>query len=127
MHGRSSCILFEIFPKKLEQEKTDGEEKTDGNSGKISIIFCTSPGQHGFPLRRSRPVNLSNLVRLLPSTKGHGSLFLGGVNVSAENVQTAFIVALKGPFAKVLSVKEVCSILYILFRWIGKGYAFVIG
>ena len=56
-------------------------------------------------------LTLSNLVRLLPSTKGHGALFLGGVNVSAENVQTAFIAALNGPFAKVLSVKEVCSIL----------------
>jgi len=33
MHSRSSCILFEIFPKKLEQEKMDGEDKTDGNSG----------------------------------------------------------------------------------------------
>jgi hypothetical protein len=56
-------------------------------------------------------LTLSNLVRLLPSTKGHGTLFLGGVNVSAEIVQTAFIAALKGTLAKVLSVKEVCSIL----------------
>jgi len=111
MHGQSSCILFEIFPTKLEQEKTDGEDTTDGNSGKISIIFCTSPGQHGFPLRRSRRANLSNLVRLLPSTKGHGALSFDGVNVFAENVQTAFIAALNGTFAKVLSVKEVCSIL----------------
>jgi hypothetical protein len=51
-------------------------------------------------------LTLSNLVRLLPSTKGHGALFLGGVNVSAENVQTAFITALNRPFAKVLSVKR---------------------
>jgi hypothetical protein len=57
------------------------------------------------------PLTLSNLVRLFPSTKGHGALFLGSVNVSAENVQPAFIAALNGPFAKVLSVKEVCSIL----------------
>jgi len=32
MHSRSSCILFEIFPSKLEQVKTDGEDKTGGNS-----------------------------------------------------------------------------------------------
>jgi hypothetical protein len=111
MHGRSSCILFEIFPTKLEQEKTDGEDTTDGNSGKISIIFCTSPGQHGFPLRRSRPVNPLQSGQASSFYQGPWSIILGGVNVSAENVQTAFIAALNGPFAKVLSVKEVCSIL----------------
>jgi hypothetical protein len=52
MHGRSSCLLFEIFPEKLEQEKTDGEGKTDGNSGKIPIIFCTSPGAAWFPFAK---------------------------------------------------------------------------
>jgi nicotinamidase-related amidase len=39
------------------------------------------------------------------------SLFFGGVNVSAEQVQTAFLAALNGTFAKVLSVKEICSSL----------------
>jgi len=39
------------------------------------------------------------------------SLSFGGATVSFEHVQTAFLAALDGPFAKVLSVKEVCSIL----------------
>jgi nicotinamidase-related amidase len=37
------------------------------------------------------------------------SLSFGGVNVSSEHVQTAFLAALNGSFAKVLSVKEICS------------------
>lgn len=39
------------------------------------------------------------------------SLSFGGVNIPAEHVQMAFLAALNGPFAKALSVKEVCSIL----------------
>jgi len=39
------------------------------------------------------------------------SLSFGGVNVSSEHVQTAFLAALNGSFAKVLSGKEICSSL----------------
>jgi len=39
------------------------------------------------------------------------SLSFGGATVSAEQVQTAFLAALNGLFAKVLSVEEVCSTL----------------
>jgi nicotinamidase-related amidase len=39
------------------------------------------------------------------------SLSFGSATVSAEQVQTAFLAALNGLFAKVLSVKEVCSTL----------------
>jgi nicotinamidase-related amidase len=38
-------------------------------------------------------------------------LSFGGVKVSAEHVQTAFLAALNGLFAKVLSVKEMCGTL----------------
>lgn len=37
------------------------------------------------------------------------ALTLGGATVSAENVQTAFLAALNGLFAKVLSVEEICA------------------
>jgi len=39
------------------------------------------------------------------------SLSFGGATVSAEQVQTAFLAALNGLFARVLSVEEVCSTL----------------
>ncbi|MBP1719186.1 MAG: Isochorismatase hydrolase, partial [Deltaproteobacteria bacterium] len=39
------------------------------------------------------------------------SLSFGGVRVSSEQVQTAFLAALNGPFARVLSVKEVGATL----------------
>jgi nicotinamidase-related amidase len=39
------------------------------------------------------------------------SLSFGGATVSAEHVQRAFLAALNGLFAKVLSVEEVCSTL----------------
>ena len=39
------------------------------------------------------------------------SLSFGGATVSAEQVQTAFLASLNGAFAKVLSVKEMCSTL----------------
>jgi nicotinamidase-related amidase len=39
------------------------------------------------------------------------ALSFGGATVSAENVQTAFLAALGGLFAKVLSVEEVCASL----------------
>jgi nicotinamidase-related amidase len=37
------------------------------------------------------------------------ALTFGGVTVSAENVQTAFLAALNGLFAKVASAEEVCA------------------
>jgi nicotinamidase-related amidase len=37
------------------------------------------------------------------------ALSFGGVTVSAENVQTAFLAALNGSFARVLTVKEICT------------------
>ncbi len=37
------------------------------------------------------------------------SLSFDGATVSAENVQTAFLAALNGLFAKVLSVEEICA------------------
>jgi len=37
------------------------------------------------------------------------SLSFNGVTVSAENVQTAFLAALNGLFARVLSVEEICT------------------
>ena len=37
------------------------------------------------------------------------ALSFNGVTVSAESVQTAFLAALNGLFAKVLSVEEICS------------------
>lgn len=37
------------------------------------------------------------------------SLSFGGATVSAENVQTAFLAALNGLFAKVLAVDEICA------------------
>jgi nicotinamidase-related amidase len=39
------------------------------------------------------------------------ALSFGGTTVSAENVQTAFLAALGGLFAKVLSAEEVCATL----------------
>ncbi|TSA55588.1 MAG: cysteine hydrolase [Planctomycetaceae bacterium] len=39
------------------------------------------------------------------------SLSFGGETVSAEHVQTSFLAAINGLFAKVLSVEEVCSTL----------------
>lgn len=39
------------------------------------------------------------------------SLSYGGVMVSAEHVQSAFLAAINGVFSKVLSVEEVCSTL----------------
>lgn len=39
------------------------------------------------------------------------SLSFGNTTVSAENVQTAFLAALNGVFAKVLSVEELCASL----------------
>lgn len=37
------------------------------------------------------------------------ALSFGGATVSAENVQTAFLAALNGLFARVLSVEEICA------------------
>jgi nicotinamidase-related amidase len=37
------------------------------------------------------------------------ALSFGGSTVSAENVQTAFLAALNGLFARVLSVEEICA------------------
>jgi nicotinamidase-related amidase len=37
------------------------------------------------------------------------ALAFGGATVSADNVQTAFLAALNGLFAKVLSVEEICT------------------
>jgi nicotinamidase-related amidase len=37
------------------------------------------------------------------------SLSFNGITVSAENVQTAFLAALNGLFARVLSVEEICT------------------
>lgn len=37
------------------------------------------------------------------------ALSFGGATVSAENVQTAFLAALNGLFARVLSVEEICT------------------
>ena len=34
-----------------------------------------------------------------------------GTNIAAENVQTAFLAALDGLFARVLSVEEICGLL----------------
>ena len=81
-----------------------------GIRGKYQLFSAPRRGQPVSLCEDHVQLNLSNLVRPLPSVKGHGALFLGGGNVSAEIVQTAFIAVLNGPLAKVLSVKEGCSI-----------------
>ena len=37
------------------------------------------------------------------------SLSFGGITVASENIQAAYLAAIMGTFAKVLSVEEICA------------------